>query len=292
MKVLYIAGVSHSGSTILGSILGELDGFFCAGELCSLEGALRGRLCGCGSYVGICPLWSEVVGQGPARLNLTALELAPRRFRARSLPAAAIAAGLRRRDTARYIDTLRELYARVQEVTRCRVLVDLSKSPTYGYLLGQAADVELYVVHLVRSARATSLSWRLAEEGCDEHPLLTGPIWSLWNATIPLLAGSAAGHCFLRYEDFVARPHAAVRRLVELVGESVELRPPFVGEHEVVLRPNHIVEANPNRFRSGVVAIAPDERWRAERRGMSAAGLVTGLTTWPLEALLYRRPAR
>jgi hypothetical protein len=33
IKVLYIAGFGRNGSTILGNILGELDGFFHGGEL-------------------------------------------------------------------------------------------------------------------------------------------------------------------------------------------------------------------------------------------------------------------
>ena len=32
-RVLYILGWGRSGSTVLGNILGEVDGFFCAGEL-------------------------------------------------------------------------------------------------------------------------------------------------------------------------------------------------------------------------------------------------------------------
>ena len=42
VRVLYIAGSGRSGSTILDRTLGQVDGFFSAGELCNLWG--RGLL--------------------------------------------------------------------------------------------------------------------------------------------------------------------------------------------------------------------------------------------------------
>ena len=78
----------------------------------------------------------------------------------------------------------------------------------------------------------------------------------------------------LRYEDFVARPRDAVARILRLVGEPVapagqesaggngSMAHPFVGEHSVVLRSTHNVWGNPDRFRTGVVELAPDDEWR------------------------------
>lgn len=50
VRVLSIVGYTRSGSTLLDSILGELDGVFSAGELHYLweRGLLEHRTCGCG----------------------------------------------------------------------------------------------------------------------------------------------------------------------------------------------------------------------------------------------------
>lgn len=286
MKVLYIASVPKSGSTILGNILGELDGFFCCGELCFLEKALRGSHCGCGSYFGDCPLWSEILGDGSDRLDLAELELDPRRFRARSLPVTSLAAvtGLQGSDARRYVRALARLYGRVEEATRCRVLVDTSKSPTYGYLLAGVPGIELYVVHLVRDPRATAFSWPPAPDECDDNPLLLGPIWTVWNAVMPILSRRAVRHCFVRYEDFVERPRETVLRLAALVGETAD-GVPFVTDDEVLLQPNHTISGNSNRFQTGVVPIRRDDRWR--KAPTSVTSVITDLTTRPLRALLY-----
>jgi hypothetical protein len=37
LRVIYVAGISHNGSTLLGRMLGELDGTFYGGELLRLS---------------------------------------------------------------------------------------------------------------------------------------------------------------------------------------------------------------------------------------------------------------
>ena len=60
--VLYIAGTGRSGSTVLANLLGEVDGFFAAGEVRFLwqRGLVENRLCGCGAPVSECAVWREV----------------------------------------------------------------------------------------------------------------------------------------------------------------------------------------------------------------------------------------
>lgn len=49
IKVLYLAGWSRSGSTILSNILGEINGFFSTGEITYIwqRGLIINKLCGC-----------------------------------------------------------------------------------------------------------------------------------------------------------------------------------------------------------------------------------------------------
>ncbi|HDO25996.1 MAG TPA: sulfotransferase, partial [Nitrospirae bacterium] len=63
IKVLYIAGMSRSGSTILGNILGEIDGFFNAGELIDIwdRGLASDGKCGCGMKISKCEVWRTVL---------------------------------------------------------------------------------------------------------------------------------------------------------------------------------------------------------------------------------------
>ncbi|MGB3634443.1 MAG: hypothetical protein WA982_10425, partial [Rubrobacteraceae bacterium] len=62
-KVLYIVGLGRSGSTILSNSLGQIDGFFSAGEICYIwrQNFIENRLCGCGQPFDKCPVWTQVV---------------------------------------------------------------------------------------------------------------------------------------------------------------------------------------------------------------------------------------
>src|SRR5579875_2891853 len=57
-RVLFVAGMHRSGTTLIARLLGGLAGFFCAGELHSIWSS---RLCGCGQELDACPVWSAVL---------------------------------------------------------------------------------------------------------------------------------------------------------------------------------------------------------------------------------------
>ncbi len=67
VKVLYIVGFTRSGTTILANVLGELEGFFSAGEMQHhfwRVGVRRNWTCGCGQPFGECEHWSAVLKAG------------------------------------------------------------------------------------------------------------------------------------------------------------------------------------------------------------------------------------
>jgi hypothetical protein len=301
VKVLYIAGSGRSGSTVLDRILGQLDGFFSAGELENLwqRGMLAGRKCGCGEPFGACPVWTAVLGDafgGPDGVDARRMvALGRRRTRPAQVPGA-LAGRPRRPDpgTVEYQRTLERLYLAIQRQTGCRVIVDSSKSPLYARLLAGIPSIELYLVHLVRDPRATAYSFqrrkRLPDFGDErlmqrQPPLTSARRWGLWQAATELLwRGRPDRYLRVRYEDFVRAPAEVVGRVAELVGERpAEL--PFQSDATVWLGPTHSVSGNPNRFATGPVEVRPDDQW-VERMGRADRLLVTAVT-WPL--LLHYR---
>jgi hypothetical protein len=190
----------------------------------------------------------------------------------------------------RTIAALGDVYAATVRETGARVIVDSTKSPAYGRLLESVPGIELYVLHLVRDARATAWSWQKRAE-LDVPAPAFALIWSAWNPIIELLWSRRNGRYLrLRYEDFAAQPRDAVERIARFVGEEASSAP-FVSPDEVQLEPTHSVAGNPGKGGMvGRATIRRDDEWRTAA-GYAGRRTVAALT-WPVRLRYgYREPA-
>jgi hypothetical protein len=314
VKVLSLVGEGRSGSTVLAAILGEVDGFFDAGELHWVWGRslVQQRPCGCGLPPAKCPIWSRVVegtfgvppedqadgrgGEATAEVVADEREVVARRNRFRLLRGAD---GSGREWPA--LDRMRavtgRLYANLGDVTGARVVVDASKRPEDAAVLAGVSSVDLYVLHIVRDPRAVVFSWSRVKPSPDGTTLMQRMRpsrivrdWMESNAGVELLRRHVPGDrwFFTTYEDFAARPRETVRDIVAFLHEDGAA--PFISDDTVTLGGNHTLLGNPDRFRTGPVTIAPDERWRSQMPRRQQVGV--RIATWPLMLRYgYLRPS-
>lgn len=294
VKVLYIAGWGRSGSTILDNVLGQLDGFFSVGELCFMweRNVIQNRLCGCERPFRECPVWTRVMRTAFGGMDgVDAREMVHLRdgaIRTRHVPLMFAPSGEARLKArlGEYPNNIERLYRAIQESTGSRVIVDSSKLPSYGYALGMIPAIDLYVVHLVRDARAVAHSWlrKMVEPDTGtlmrRHSAFESPIiWDVWNLTTEVLWRERRDRYLrLRYEDFVDDPQRAVGRILDLIGEHVPSAP--IEGRKVELGVNHTVGGNPSRFKTGAVELRPDEEWKVKMKRLDRV-VVTALS-WPL----------
>jgi len=298
VKVLYVAGWGRSGSTILGRILGQAQGFFLVGELRYLwdRGLIENRLCSCGAPFMNCPFWREVVSRTLGNDYHVAAEalvkLRERGLHTRHLLLTPTQTALQAR-VARMVEYTRaveQLYHAVHHASGARIIVDTSKFPSYGFVLQNLPSIDLYVLHLVRDPRAVAYSWKsrrklkLDEDGSNKlmtsHGLAKSSLmWDEWNLAIENLRRlEPERYMLLRYEDFVANPRESARGILRFVGEG-DSELPFMTERQVSLDVPHTFSGNPDRFSAGTMVITPDDAWK---HSLSYARqlTVTGLT-WP-----------
>ena len=304
VKVLYVAGLGRSGSTILANTLGQVEGFFSGGELNFIwkHALIENRLCGCGRPSRECPFWKGVFegefgGQDESLAReMTRLQHAG--ARTRHIPQMLTGAGREkvRARLGKWPENTGRLYRAIRSVSGSRVVVDTSKEPAYGYALGMVEGIDLRVLHLVRDPRAAAYSWAKKKPQPDsadrefmhqKTPAQSAVLWDAWNAAIEVLWRDAPGkYLRLRYEDFVADPRESFEAMLRLVGEEgAEL--PLLGERQVKLGISHTVSGNPNRFDTGAVELRHDRAW-TEKMTPRDQKLVTALTA-PLLAR-YRYP--
>ncbi len=293
IKVLFIAGQGRSGSTILHNLLGQVDGFEAVGELRELweRGVLKNQLCGCRQPFCECPMWREVferAGEDMTAERAEELDAAIESFRLKDLPRTKVPV-LRRRDLARLaplLETLGNIYRSINEVTGCKVIVDSTKNPSFGYLLRHVPGLDVRFLHFVRDPPAVAYSWAQHKEF---QPGVLMPRKSTLNSTLQWAARNGCTDLFLgprdevmrmRYEDFLIDPRSSVAEIVAWAGEGgAEL--PFTDSHTAVLdRVIHSVFGNEVRFANGPVTLRADNRWRQHMAPSEVRKVKT--ITWPL----------
>lgn len=302
MKVLFITGFGRSGTTLVDSILGQVEGFFSLGESQYVwDRALEHNLlCSCGAPFRECAVWGPLADEIGGGLDVEDLRrmarLRDRQGPGRVLARAALGKALpHRREWEHYVARTERMLRTVQEATGSRVLIDSSKSPSHGLVLGAIPGVELSVLHMVRNPRAVAHAWskRKVYDGSGAEPMYMARLklhrscakWLAWNAAIELLWRRGGRYLLLPYEDFVAEPRRSVQGILELVGED-RARLPFPGDRPddrtVELDTVHSVAGNPSRFATGRIEIRSDEAWK---RDMSRSRqLAVAALTWPLLA--------
>jgi len=285
--VLFVMGHGSSGTTILGNTLGEIDGFFHAGELRTIWGeALAGlQKCGCGRPLRECPVWSEVLARGfPGLDDAEAARLARLH---RDTIRVRHTLRLLRADPPKmpqwpalteYADVAARLYRSIGEATGARVIVDTSKRTGDAALLRLLPGVDPYVLHVVRDPRAVAYSWS-HRSGSPPSELATAGEWLAFSAlgeTVKWRLGRGRS-MVLRHEDFAERPRASLERVLRFVGAAGTPIPLSGPEDRTVeFGENHTVAGHWTRFNRGPADLRLSTEWVSKQRPGQRL-LVTGV---------------
>lgn len=305
-SIVSIVGPGRSGTTVLGEILGKVEGVFDAGELRWIwrRGLTERRRCGCGKALPDCPLWSEVLRAAGPRLPPPAEVIDLQRRIGRRSVRPRVLAGARPGspapdDMRRYADVMSLVYRAICEVSGARVVVDTSKRAIDAAVANRVAGDNHFLLHVVRDPRAVAYSWQRvkANPSSDEAPVLsrrTAPAsavrWVENSLSAEMLRRRIRPdrQLLVRYEDFARDPDGTIRGVLAFLGQDPAASPVSI-RGVVALGRNHTVAGNPDRFRSGGdVEIREDAAWRG---GLGVRDRVAVQTlTWPL-LLRYGYPA-
>lgn len=302
LKVLYIAGDGRSGSTLLNIALGNHDQVVGMGELCNLHRFILSRQnwCSCGVPVDQCDFWNSVSSalehHDPDRVS---------KLQARyesNLATFRWPFWLRTQSTQalEYRDRLREVLDAVAHVSGASLVVDASKLPGRAMALARMPEVDFYLVHLVRDARALvwarSKSWKQDISGgveADVPARSTSQVclnWCKANLLTAYVRSHIPAHRSLRirYEDFATNPTKSLNRIGELVGMDFSA----IAEQLVAGRTlDNGHTGSGNRMRMKNVRLAPDFRW-TERISQRSEAMTWALTGSILRRYGYERTPR
>lgn len=289
IKVLYIAGATRSGSTLLARLLGEVDNFISIGEafrwMFNTERMSRTQPCGCGSSVLECHFWREIVAKIE---NSREQELGTSYIRIRYLPLlmSPVKTSLFNDSWNKLLIITQNIIEAISKKSNNHVIVDSSKNPANAYVLSQVPGVELHVVHLVRDPRGVVSSWSRPKKYLSTYPTHTVIGWWLsHNMSAEVLRFCANSFMQLRYEDFLENPKETLRNILCSANENPK-DIDIITDDSVRIGVQHLLAGNPDKMQSGEIKIKP-RKWHLNR----FRTIVTTLLTFPL-LIKYNYPLR
>ena len=267
-NILYIIGAGRSGSTLLGNVLGQVNGLCHIGEFVKLWefGLPRDERCGCGNRLSACMFWQEVLDRSFGIERPESLEYLrgirsslTRTHRITGDLKSAQSGGYKRNG---YLRKVLEVYREIHHVSGAAWIIDSSKVPSFAYLLSLTKDINLSILHLVRDPRAVAFSWHRRAINGHRASIWKAPIlWTLRNrAAEAFKRYGTVPYYLIRYEDFASHPKLAIDGILSFIQhEADEL--PFLSEVAVRLDPTHAIGGNPSKHSIGEISIQADVQW-------------------------------
>jgi hypothetical protein len=278
LRVLYVAGLPRSGSTVLGYVLGRQPGTIFVGELTFFwRRFAEGELCSCGMPLPDCHFWSAVVCKAFGQVTreqarelnkleqrvirrLRVLGLAPVRWSTRWTKIIQV-----------MLEERGRLYRSVCQVADAEYIVDSGKEVTFGSIIARLNNTSFSTVHLVRDPRGVAFSWQ-KQVRSDSEPrdmprspaLKTAARWMSTNFFVQFsLRRLSSAYSRVRYEDLVAHPDDIARQISCAAAKAAgsdrwaDQRVQHADEY-------HLVGSNPGvRRHLGVdLRLMLDEEWR------------------------------
>jgi Sulfotransferase family len=244
MRVIYIAGTSHSGSTLLDLMLNAHPAIFSAGEVLKLNRQLGVKNaqkqtyapCSCGAPSLLkCAFWSRVDQRTRQTVGKSLTELDMQDYGALDATHAPNAV----------------VFKAIADVAGKSFVVDSSKLPKRMSYLMRLKELDVYPVHLIRDPKGQINSVARKHGGFLKHIFR----YELIHEQIRRALKSVP-HSVVRYEDLVRDPEPTLRNVLEPLG--LEFDPRQLAWAKAA---RHEVAGNHMRF-DATSKLVLDESWK------------------------------
>jgi hypothetical protein len=262
MRMIYIVGTAHSGSTLLDLMLNAHPEIVSVGEVMRLRPAWisnKPAACSCGIPVAKCEFWlsvdqrvKELSGKSLTELNMLDHSCSDER----SAPNAIV-------------------FRAISDVTGKAFIVDSSKMPERLAYLMTLKGLNVYPIHLIRNPKA-----QIASVVRKQNKVFKAI--SRYELTHQKIRRSLRSnpHAVVRYDDLVARPERTLSIVLEPLGLSFDPQ-----QLSWTLKPKHNISGNRMR-RNTTSELVLDERWKTTLSSPQKLAVDIGT----LRARLLNRP--
>lgn len=248
-KIIYIAGLGHSGSTLLDTVLGNQKNVFSTGELLFFpeKGIKNKEYCSCGARVPDCKFWSIIISKWDERRRLDLDEFIEVQYNLIDIKNPFFARKLLIKQPEKvktFLLDLENLYDLIFEVSKAEYFVNSSKSVGYIPVLKEL-KYDTIVIHLkrrfgdvlnsVKKHREKDIKAGLEHE---MRPVSTRKVLKSFIVKNALIKYYSNGLLYeqVKYEDYINDLEQTISKIFDYDSDFYQLlknRGPFFPQHLV-----------------------------------------------------------
>lgn len=252
-KLIYIASEGHSGSTVLGSLLGNNKKSYHAGELSNFYKVYNGNLetCSCNKPPTECDFWSQVIldlKNVLATYNLTLEDYEKLR---KNIELNIFKDKYSKDDFNLYKKTTQHFFEIISQTSGKPILIDSSKSPKRGLALKKVFGQKIVIIYLIKDLRSVTQSFQRKRGRFPVIPFLKSTIKSHFKFVL-MLRKAKNNYAIFSYNEMFSQEN--FNKLIQKTGikESVNINEPINNQH--------IIAGNRLRYQNKFFLEKPPEK--------------------------------
>ncbi len=246
MKIIFILGSGHCGSTLLDIVLSLNNEIFGLGEIGNIN---KNSVCSCGESLDGCSIWSKINFGNYDFLKIY-------RFKKDFVFNKNNFISLKNKKIIKNREEIirqnEKIYENILKISQSSIIIDSSKDIHRFEFLMQSDKIEPSILHIVRDGRAVAWSYYKKYKKCFRYILK----WGLENLKIEILKRRyKAPFIFVSYNEFTNNPELVLKNILKklnLNNYNLDLKNIKVG---------HQISGNRMRFNKNI-EIKEDEDWK------------------------------
>ena len=224
IKIIYLLGSGHCGSTLLDLIMDGHSKVVGVGEMENMPLEINKQQqinCACGQSVAKCKFWSRVLDNVSRNNNLKIYQ--PKFFfllNRKKFFSSDKNSKKKLISKFAYLALNKQIYQKIKKISGKEIVFDSSKRPDRVELLALDSNFEITIIHLVRDGRGVTYSYYRKYGGFLKSALH----WVLTNIKIEIFKRRHKNlkQILVRYEDFVRQPEQVLRKILNNLGLDFE----------------------------------------------------------------------
>ncbi len=293
--------MGRSGGTLLGRILGNTVESIYVGEVRFFweKGLIQNYKCSCNNEFSNCTFWSEVVKKYKDDVPLENIKKISKELsQIERLQNFSTLKKMKRYHSInspiikKYLALNEKLYESIVNVSGKNTIVESSRIPGRLLALSLSDKFELFPIHLIRDPRGvlnSLINQDLRNYGYAKHSdmrrILEWNVNNIYSLKVMKMLNSDQNF-YIWYKNFVRHPINVLSDLEEFLGYKID----YKGEDGTVsvnLGTGHIFSGNESRFKSGLIEVAEDIKWKKQLRLQKK--MIIGAATLPLFKYIIKR---